>query len=95
LVNIRYKYNGIPTSRQNPTIDRTPQVLDEQQNTHRNADSYAEAAAEISNNKSSINSIEQLSQNMTDILRKFVKLFSQILNQNSMILNMLTSVISK
>jgi hypothetical protein len=58
-------------------------VLDEQQNTHGNAVSYAQVAAGISNNKSSINSIEQLSQNMTDFLGEFKKMFSQRLNQNS------------
>jgi hypothetical protein len=47
LVNIRYKNNGNPISRQNPTIVHTPQVLDEQQHTHRNAVSYAQVAAGI------------------------------------------------
>jgi hypothetical protein len=121
---MRYKNNRNPTSRQNPTIVHAPQVLDEQQNTHRNAVSYAQVAAGISNNNSSINSIEQqnthriavscaqvasgisnnnssinsieqLSQNMTDFLGEFKKMFSHLLNQNSMILNMLTTVINK
>jgi hypothetical protein len=95
LINIRYKNNGNPTSRQNPTIVHTPQVLDEKQNIHRNAVSYAQVAAGISNNNSSINSIKQLSQNMTNFLGEFKKIFSQILNQNSIILNMLSTVINK
>jgi hypothetical protein len=40
-------------------------VLEEQQNTNRNAATYAQVAAGISNSNSSINRIEQLSQNMT------------------------------
>jgi hypothetical protein len=51
LGNLRYKNNGNPTSRQNPTIVHTPHVLDEQQNTYRNAVSYAQVAAGLSNNK--------------------------------------------
>jgi hypothetical protein len=95
LVNIKYKNTGNPTSRQNPTIIHTTQVSDQQQNTHQNAVSYAQVVAGIPNYKSSINSIDQLSQNMTDFLGEFKKMFSQLLNQNSMILNMLTTVINK
>jgi hypothetical protein len=94
LVNIRYKNTGNPTSRQNPTIIHT-QAPDQQQNIHRNAVSYAQVVAGIPNNKSSINSIDQLSQNMTDFLGEFKKMFSQLLDQNSMILNMITTVINK
>jgi hypothetical protein len=61
-------------------VDKPPQVLDEQQNTHRNAVSYAQIAAGISNNKSSISSIEQLSKNTSDFLGDFKILFSQLLN---------------
>jgi hypothetical protein len=44
LVNIKYKNNGNPASRQNPTIVHTPQMLDEQQNVHRKVVPYAQVA---------------------------------------------------
>jgi hypothetical protein len=61
-------------------------VLDQQQNPRNTAVSYAQVAEGIPNNKACITSIDQLSQNMTDFLGEFKKMFSQLLHQNSMIL---------
>jgi hypothetical protein len=51
--------------------------------------------AGIPNNKSSINGAQQLSQILTNFLGEFKNMFTQLLNQNSMILTMLTTVINK
>jgi hypothetical protein len=59
LVNIRYKNNGNPTSRQNPIIIHTPQLPDQQQNIHHSyrkiwAFSYGNFRAVSNNNKAAV-----------------------------------------
>lgn len=106
LVNARNRNNGIQTPR-NVTQSRQIQANSDQtspqgviQNSQQtNTYSYAQAAAHNPNINPTVNNNnnnqEDITKQLTSFLNEFKNMFAQLLNQNSMILTMLTTVINK
>jgi hypothetical protein len=83
--------SNVQTSRyKNDTHINIPHEVNTQNSNHNNVPTYAQVA---SPNRNSNNN--NLDNKFSSFLLEFKNMFSQLLNQNSMILTMLTTVISK
>lgn len=91
-MNMKNRNKGNRTNTQNQVTTSTPQVqtLPQPRNISKTNKTYAQAL-----NTQDTDGIQQLSEKLTDFLEDFKNLFTQLLNQNSMILSMLTTVINK
>jgi hypothetical protein len=76
-----------PGQRTTSTILQNPQ--------HNRRLTYAQSVLNETNTSTVNHETETLTATLTSFLNQLKKMFNQLLNQNSMILNMLTTVISK
>lgn len=91
LIEARNRNNPLYTSKNTAPTQAQPNT---QQSPTQKTASYAQATAGLSEPQTS-NANLGLEQKFTQFLDEFKTLFNQLLNQNSMILNMLTTVISR
>lgn len=96
LTNLRANNNTRTQARH--TTETQPANNRHQQGLHslrQNTVTYAQAASGAPVSQSDTTTSSDLAEKMSDFLKEFKIMFTQLINQNSMILNMLTSVIHK